>query len=83
MAVEWSQVRAINEPEPNTWDDYERGAKLTFHAGYSDDVQLKAFQHGMHTIFELLRNEFPEAHWIKVMWAANKAANDTQPPGES
>lgn len=33
-----SQVSAINEAHPRTWDDFERGCLLTFGGGYHDTI---------------------------------------------
>ncbi len=55
-----SQCQAISEPAPKTWDDYERGCLSTFHGGL-EGTRLKSFQHGMQTVFNLLRGEFPSA----------------------
>ena len=78
-ASEWpqSQVQAINEPPPNTWDDFERGCLITFRGGHHDSAALAAFQHGMRTIFNLLRAEFPPARQCKAaptLYEACKAA---------
>lgn len=56
-----SQVKAIGEPHPRTWGDYERGCLLTYGGGHHSDGKLEAFQHGMSTVFNLLRAEFPPA----------------------
>lgn len=64
-----SQVSCIGRPQPKTWDDFEQGCMGTFRGGHHDDGELKAFQHGMATIFNLLRGEFPPAEQCKM--AAN------------
>lgn len=61
-----SQVQAINEPPPKTWDDYERGCLMTYHGGHSDQIAIEAYQHGMRTVFNLLRAEFPDAIAIRI-----------------
>ena len=61
----WSQVSAIGEPQPESWDDYERGCLLTYRGGHHDAESLSAFQHGMRTVFNLLRGEFPPAERCK------------------
>lgn len=73
----WSQVQAINEPAPTSWDDYERGCLLTYRGGHHDEPELAAYQHGMGTVFNLLRAEFPPAEQCKAapdLLAACKAA---------
>src|ERR1051326_7170259 len=62
---EWSQVRALGAPAPKTWDDYERGCMDTFAGGHHEDGHLGAFQHGMRTVFSLLKAEFPPAEVCK------------------
>lgn len=56
-----SQAQVIGRPKPQTWDEYESGCMATFHGGYRDPKMLDAFQHGMETVFNLLRHEFKEA----------------------
>lgn len=56
-----SQVQVIGLPKPKTWEDYEQGCLETFAGGHRNDGHLEAFQHGMQTVFNLLRNEFPPA----------------------
>ena len=53
-----SQVQATNEPPPKTWDDYERGCVSTYRGGH-EGKEAAAFVHGMQTVFNLLRVEFP------------------------
>lgn len=62
----WSQVQAIGETAPKSWDDYERGSLLTFRGGHHEEPELYAFQHGMSTVFNLLRDEFPPAQLCKA-----------------
>jgi hypothetical protein len=59
MSDERSQVQAINERPAETWDELESQTLSTFHGGH-DGGDLSNFQHGMRTVFELLRKEFPE-----------------------
>lgn len=55
-----SQCQVIGKPQPKTWDEYEQNCISTFGGGYHEQDDLRIFQHGMRTIFNLLRNEFPE-----------------------
>jgi len=48
-----------------TWDDYEKGCLASFGGGYRTQEDAEIFQHGMRTIFNLLRNEFPAAEQCK------------------
>ena len=48
-----------------TWDDYEQGCLDTFGGGHRTDGHLEAFRHGMSTVFNLLRSEFPPAEVCK------------------
>lgn len=66
MSEPFSQVQAIGEPAPRTWDDYERGCLLTFGGGYQDNHLASAFRHGMNTVFNLLRREFPPAEQCRA-----------------
>lgn len=52
--------QVIGTSEPKTWDEYEQNCITTFGGGYHEQDDLRIFQHGMRTIFNLLRNEFPE-----------------------
>jgi hypothetical protein len=61
----YSQCQAVGEPSPKTWDDYERGCLMTYGGGHREPETIAAFKHGMGTIFNLLRDEFPEAHLCK------------------
>jgi hypothetical protein len=63
--VKWSQVSCIGKPQPRTWDDYEEGCVGAFRGGYRDPVAAEAFVHGMRTVFNLLRDEFPPAEVIR------------------
>lgn len=60
-----SQVYAIGAPTPKTWDDYEHGCLMTFGGGYQTDEERSIFHHGITTVFNLLRAEFPPAEQIK------------------
>ena len=62
---ETSQVTVIGKPQPKTWDDYEQGCLSTFGGGHRSDGHLDAFHHGMSTVFNLLRGEFPSAEVCK------------------
>lgn len=60
-----SQVQIVGSPAPKTWDDFERGCLTTFGGGYRHGPDIAIFQHGMSTVFNLLRNEFPDAPLAK------------------
>ena len=57
--MERSQCQAINEPNYETWDEYRKGCLMTFAGGHHEPETLRAFQHGMNTVFNLLEAEFP------------------------
>lgn len=57
---ELSQAQIIGQPRAQTWDDYEQGCLSTFGGGHRGEC-YEAFQHGMQTVFRLLRAEFPPA----------------------
>ena len=81
-SISWSRVSAINEPQPRSWYDYERGCLLTYRGGHHDEPELGAFQHGMRTVFTLLRAEFPEAQTCKAapqLLEAAKAVAECHP----
>lgn len=61
-----SQVQAFGGPAIITWDDYENGCLSTYAGGHHTDGHLDAFQHGMSTVFNLLRHEFPPAEQCKA-----------------
>lgn len=61
-----SQVQAFGGPLPVTWDDYERGCILTYGGGYREPETILVFRHGMNTVFNLLRREFPPAEQCKA-----------------
>ena len=61
MSITLSQAQVIGRPQVKTWDDYEAGCLASFGGGHRDDGHLEAFQHGMSTVFNLLRGEFPSA----------------------
>lgn len=60
-----SQVQMIGLPAPKTWDDYADGCFATFGGGYQSKAERGIFQHGMETVFNLLRSEFPPAEQCK------------------
>jgi len=60
-----SQATVIGLPQPITWDDYERGCLATFGGGYRTEHKREIFRHGMTTVFNLLRSEFPPAEQCK------------------
>lgn len=41
-----------------SWDDIEKGCMSTFHGGYRDSTEIAIFQHGMGTVFNMLRGAF-------------------------
>lgn len=59
-----SQAQAINEPTHKTWEDYRKGCLMTFHGGYHNAEEVSIFQHGMETVFNLLKSEFPQPQEI-------------------
>jgi hypothetical protein len=72
-----SQATIIGEPQPRTWDDFERNCLATFGGGHRGEC-FEAFQHGMSTVFNLLRAEFPPAERCKAapdLLEACKTAN--------
>ena len=73
-----SQVSAINEPEPKSWNDYEQGCLSTFGGGHHADGHLEAFRHGMQTVFSLLRLEFPPAEQCKAAPRLLEACKQSQ-----
>ena len=60
-----SQVSCIGMPPPKTWDDYEQGCIGTYRGGHHEPMEAAAFIHGMQTVFNLLRAEFPPAEAIE------------------
>ena len=60
-----SQVRVVGLPAPETWDDYEQGCLMTYGGGYKTKGEIDIFHHGISTVFNLLRNEFPPAEHIR------------------
>ena len=52
-----------------SWDDYEAGCLNTYGGGYREGPEILAFQHGMQTVFNLLRAEFPPADLCKATTA--------------
>lgn len=61
-----SQCQTVGEPAPRTWDDYEQGCMGTFGGGYRTKEDLEIFHHGMSTVFNVLRAEFPTAAQCKA-----------------
>lgn len=61
-----SQAQVIGRPPMKTWDDYEAGCLASFGGGHKDQLMLAAFHHGMSTVFNLLRAEFPPADICKA-----------------
>jgi hypothetical protein len=61
----FSQVRGIGEAKPKTWDDLERMALATYGGGYRTDDERAIFHHGISTVFNMLRNEFPPLESIR------------------
>src|SRR5687767_7134909 len=64
--TELSQVSCIGEPQPRSWDDFERGCMGTYRGGHHEPETAEAFCHGMATVFNLLRAEFPPAELCKA-----------------
>jgi len=62
-----SQAQVIGRPKVKTWDDYEQGCLAAFSGGYRSAEDVETFQHGMRTVFNLLRNEFPPAELCRRM----------------
>lgn len=71
-----SQVSAVNAPQPKSWTDYEDGCIRTFHGGYEESDDIAIFQHGIGTVFNLLRAEFPPTELCKVAPDLLEALND-------
>lgn len=61
-----SQCQIIGKPRVQSWDDYEQGCLATYGGGHHSDGHLDAYQHGMSTVFNLLRAEFPPAEQCKT-----------------
>lgn len=61
-----SQVQIVGQQPPKTWDDYERGCLATFGGGHKTTETIEAFRHGMQTVFNLLRHEFPPAEQFRI-----------------
>lgn len=61
-----SQVQMIGAAPLKTWQEYREGALSTYGGGYRSDDDLKAFHHGIETIFNLLEAEFPKAAFCKA-----------------
>lgn len=56
-----SQCHTVGTPPPRSWNDYEKGCIGTFGGGYRTKEEREIFHHGMSTVFNLLRGEFPPA----------------------
>lgn len=61
------QSDVIGRPSPTSWDELEANCLTTFAGGHHDPERLGAFQHGMRTVFNLLRNEFPPMGYCKLL----------------
>lgn len=61
-----SQATIVGLPQPQSWDEYERGCLATFGGGYQTEEEREIFRHGMKTVFNLLRAEFPPAQVCKT-----------------
>lgn len=62
---EISQATIVGLSQPKTWHELERGCLATFGGGHRG-AEYEAFQHGMSTVFSLLRAEFPPAEVCKA-----------------
>jgi hypothetical protein len=62
----FSQVSCVGFPPPKSWDDYDEGCQLTYSGGHHEKEARDAFKHGMGTVFNLLRAEFPPAEMCKA-----------------
>lgn len=62
-----SQVQSCGGPAPLTWGDYEAGCLNTFGGGYQKEHEREIFRHGMSTVFNLLRREFPPAEKCQAL----------------
>ena len=60
-----SQAQVIGGEPIKTWDDYEENCKRSYGGGYRLPAEIEIFHHGMGTVFNLLRAEFPPAEKIK------------------
>ena len=76
-----SQATVVGRPQPRTWDELEAGCLANFGGGHRSGGHLEAFQHGMQTVFNLLRAELPPLERIKTTQAtASKWAGPCDPP---
>lgn len=66
----------IGKPQPKTWDDYEAGCLATYGGGYRTEAERDVFRHGMSTVFNLLRHEFPPAELCKLALALQAVCED-------
>lgn len=64
MAI--SQATIIGKPQPKSWDEFEQGCLATFGGGYRTKEEIEIFHHGISTVFNLLRKEFPSAEQCKA-----------------
>lgn len=53
------QTDVIGRARPSTWEELERNCRDTFGGGHRSDGKLDAYRHGMTTVFNVLRAEFP------------------------
>ena len=67
-AMGWpeSQVQAVGEAAPKSWEDFRLGCIGTYRGGH-DGAEAGAFVHGMNTVFSLLEHEFPPAESCKAV----------------
>lgn len=61
-----SQCQIIGTPAVKSWNDYENGCLATYGGGYRTEEELSIFHHGIVTVFNLLRAEFPPAEQCKT-----------------
>lgn len=71
-----SQATVIGSPSPKTWTELEANCKATFGGGYATNQERRIFRHGMTTIFNLLRAEFPEMAICKEADTSLRAAEE-------
>ena len=60
-----SQIDIIGLPKAKSWDEYEFGCLTTFGGGYRSNEEWEIFHHGIVTVFNLLRAEFPSPELCK------------------
>lgn len=73
MTSDRPQCQPFGYTKPLTWDDYEAQCMATYSGGHRDELSREAFRHGMGTIFNMLRNEFPSPEAIRKNAADNAA----------